>query len=90
MFSVAVSVVIVGEFKVGLVKVLLVKVSVPVNVTKSSSVNALLNCEVEPVIVFDPNAIVLLVNVSVELVITIVTLASGIVIVLSGCGISNR
>ena len=46
-------------------------------------VNALLNCEREPDIVFEPNAIVLFVNVSVELVITIVPLASGIVIVLS-------
>ena len=39
-----------------------------------------------PEIVFEPNAIVLFVNVSVELVITIVPLASGIVIVLSAVG----
>ena len=54
--------------------------------TNEPSDKALLNCEVEPVIVFDPNAIVLLVKVSVELVITIVPLASGIVIVLSAVG----
>ena len=83
---VAVSVVIVGEFIVGLVKVLLVKVSVPVNDTNESPERAELNCEREPDIVFEPNAIVLFVNVSVELVITIVPLASGIVIVLSAVG----
>ena len=77
---------IVGEFRVGLVKVLLVKVSVPVNDTNESPERAELNCEREPDIVFEPNAIVLFVNVSVELVITIVPLASGIVIVLSAVG----
>ena len=49
----------------GPVKVLFVNVSVPANVAKSLSVNALLNCAVVPETVFDPNAIVLLVNVSV-------------------------
>ena len=65
---------------------MLVKVSVPVNDTNEPSDNALLNCDVVPEIVFEPNAIVLFVNVSVELVITIVPLASGIVIVLSAVG----
>ena len=73
----------------GLVKVLFVSVSVPANVAKEPSVNALLNCAVVPETVFDPNAIVLLVNVSVVSLKTIWPVASGIVTVLSAVGSST-
>ena len=49
----------------GVVKVLFVSVSVPANVAKLSSLNAVLNCAVVPVMVFVVNEIDLLVSVSV-------------------------
>ena len=71
---------------VGLVKVLFVSVSDPVSEAKLSSVNALLNCAKVPEIVFDPNAMVLFVKVSVVSANIIVPLAFGKVCVLSAVG----
>ena len=72
--------------RAGLVKVLFVNVSVPVNVAKSSPDNALLNSANEPEIVLLPRLIVLLVRVSALSANIIVPVASGKVCVLSAVG----
>ena len=59
------------SFTLGLVRVLLVRVSAPVNVAKLSSDNAVLNSEVVPDIVFEARLIVLFVKVCVSEVPTI-------------------
>ena len=70
----------------GLVKVLFVSVSDPVNVAKSSPDNALLNCAKVPEIVLLPRLIVLFVKVSTVSANIIVPLAFGNVCVLSAVG----
>ena len=75
-----------GAFKLGDVNVLLVSVSVPVKETKSSPCIAVLNSVSVPERVLESKSIDLLVNVSVVALPTNVSVAFGIVTVLSAVG----
>ena len=76
----------VGVFITGLVKILFVSVSLPVNVVKLSLCKAALNSATEPVTVLVPKSIDLFVNVSVVALPIKVSLAFGSNIVLSTSG----
>ena len=77
---------ITGVVSVGVVRVLLVKVSDPVRDTKLSLCKALLNSAREPVNVLVPKSINLFVKVSVVALPTRVSVAFGIATVLSAVG----